>query len=484
MSLKHFRQPYKPSNLKFQLLPKEQKIIDIIQSASVALQYDSYLVGGFVRDRLLDRPCKDMDIVCVGDGIQLANKVSEFLPNKPKVSIFQRFGTAMLRYNEFEIEFVGARKESYAADSRKPAVEQGTLQDDQFRRDFTINALAISLNPNDFGTLLDPFDGINDLSDKIIRTPLDPDQTFSDDPLRMMRAIRFAAQLNFVIEESTFQSIKNNANRIEIVSGERIIIELEKILLCEKPSVGFKLLMDSGLLQLIFPEMVALKGVEYVDGKGHKDNFYHTLEVIDNLRGTTENIWLLWSAVFHDIAKPATKKFFPEAGWTFHGHEYLGSIMLPKIFKRLKLPLDGKMKYVQKLVALHLRPISLTKENITDSAIRRLLYDAGDEIDDLMLLCAADITSKNADKKAKFLENYKLVKIKLEEVESKDKIRNWQPPISGEHIMETFGIKPGREVGILKNAIREAILDGVIGNDFDSAQKFMLTKAQEIGLLK
>lgn len=470
--------------MKFYTLPAEDEIIKIIQQASESLNVQAYLVGGFVRDRLLGRICKDIDIVCLGNGIQLAEMVSSLIKNHPKVTVYHRFGTAMLRYNDLELEFVGARKESYSEDSRKPFVESGSLEEDQYRRDFTINALAVSLQRDDYGLLLDPFSGLKHLEEKIIQTPLDPDRTFSDDPLRMMRAIRFASQLHFEIHPETLNSIANNCKRIEIVSRERIIIELEKILLSNKPSMGLDLLYKTGLLSYILPELVDLKGVEYIDGKGHKDNFYHTLEVIDNLRQHTNDIWLIWAAVFHDIAKPATKKFSPETGWTFHGHEYLGSVMLPKIFRRLKLPLDHKLKYVQKLVALHLRPISLTKENITDSAIRRLLFDAGDEIDDLMLLCAADITSKNAEKKARFLENYKIVKNKLAEVEEKDQIRNWQPPISGELIMSTFNIRPGREVGIIKNAIREAILDGEIQNEYDSAYILMLQKGQELGLAK
>lgn len=470
--------------MEFHIIPAEEKILEIIRLSAEQINVPVYLVGGFVRDRLLNRPCKDIDIVCIGDGIKLAETVSEHLKGQPKVTVFHRFGTAMLRYQDLELEFVGARKESYSEDSRKPFVESGTLEEDQFRRDFTINALAVSLNKKDYGQLIDPFSGLRHLQEKNIQTPLEPSRTFSDDPLRMMRAIRFATQLHFTIHPHTLESISANAKRIEIVSKERIIVEIEKILLSEKPSIGFDLLYKTGLLAYILPELVELRGVEYIDGKGHKDNFYHTLEVVDNLRKETDHIWLLWAAVFHDIAKPATKRFSPETGWTFHGHEYLGSVMIPKIFRRIKLPLDHKMKYVQKLVALHLRPISLTKENITDSAIRRLLFDAGEEIDDLMLLCAADITSKNAEKKARFLENYKMVKNKLIEVEEKDSIRNWQPPITGELIMKTFNIKPGKEVGIIKNAIREAILDGEIPNEFEKANELMLVKGLELGLVK
>lgn len=467
----------------FHLYSTERDILNVVQKAAELLNIQAYLVGGFVRDRLLGRPCKDLDIVCTGDGILLAETAASMLPGKPKVSVFQRFGTAMLRFRDMEIEFVGARKESYVSDSRKPYVEAGTIEDDQQRRDFTINAMAISLQKEDFGTLVDPFNGVQHLEEKVIRTPLEPRKTFSDDPLRMLRAIRFSAQLQFEIFPETLASITDNCDRILIISQERIIVELEKILLSIKPSVGFEQLYKTGLLKHILPELVELQGVEYIDGKGHKDNFYHTLEVIDNLRSNTDNIWLLWAAVFHDIAKPATKKFTPDTGWTFHGHEYLGSVMLPRIFRKLKLPMDGKLKYVQKLVSMHLRPISLTKENITDSAIRRLLFDAGDDIDDLMLLCEADITSKNAEKKARFLENYRVVKQKLIEIEEKDNIRNWQPPISGELIMSTFKLKPGKEVGLIKNAIREAILDGVIANEYETAYKLMMEKGAELGLV-
>ncbi|MCB0704594.1 MAG: HD domain-containing protein [Saprospiraceae bacterium] len=466
----------------FNIEPHERQIFKIIKDAADDLGYPTFVVGGYVRDRLLGRPSKDMDIVCVGSGIQLAENVASYLRPIPRVAVYKRFGTAMLHHQDMEVEFVGARKESYRQDSRKPSVEEGSLEDDQNRRDFTINALAVSLNDNDYGAIIDPFHGLQHLEEKLIKTPLEPGQTFSDDPLRMMRAIRFSTQLGFRIEAETYEAIAAYKSRINIVSKERITVELEKILASPKPSVGFKLLFDTGLLQLIFPEMTDLYGVEIRNGKGHKDNFYHTLEVIDNLSRKTNNIWLRWAAVLHDIAKPPTKRFYPEQGWTFHGHEALGAAMVPRIFKRLKLPLDSKMKYVQKLVRLHLRPISLTKENITDSAIRRLLFDAGDEIEDLMLLCEADITSKNPKKVEKYLENYNLVRERLEAVEAQDKIRNWQPPISGELIMNTFGISPSREVGIIKNAIREAILEGEISNEYEAAFEFMVAKGKELGL--
>lgn len=466
----------------FSIQPYEREIFRIISQTAARLGYPAYVVGGYVRDRLLARPSKDMDIVCVGSGIQLAEEIAGQLRPIPRVAVYQRFGTAMLRHGDLEIEFVGARKESYRHDSRKPSVEEGSLEDDQNRRDFTINALAVSLNEVDFGTIIDPFNGLQHLELKSIQTPLEPGRTFSDDPLRMMRAIRFATQLDFTIEEQTLQAISRYKDRIKIVSMERIAIELNKIIASKVPSVGFKLLFDTGLLQLIFPEMTALHGVEKRQGKSHKDNFYHTLEVLDNLARTTDSLWLRWAAVLHDIAKPPTKRFEPEHGWTFHGHEVLGANMVPRIFQRLKLPLDHKMKYVQKLVLLHLRPISLTKENITDSAIRRLLVDAGDDLEDLMLLCRADITSKNPAKVQRYLENYELVQQRLAEVEAKDHLRNWQPPITGEIIMATFGLEPSREVGIIKNAVREAILDGVVANDYEAAFQYMLEQGKEMGL--
>lgn len=466
----------------FDIEENERRIFELVMEVAEEMSAPAYVVGGYVRDRLLRRESKDMDIVCVGDGIKMAKLVAAKFSSKPRVTIYGRFGTAMFQVDDLEIEFVGARKESYSRDSRNPSVQSGSLEDDQNRRDFTINALAVSLNKSNFGELLDSFGGLHHLEQKILKTPLEPGRTFSDDPLRMMRAIRFAAQLDFKIEDETFRAISDYKKRIQIVSGERITTELNKIILSDNPSLGFKLLEKSGLLELIFPEMQALKGVEQRNGKTHKDNFYHTLEVLENLCKNTSDLWLRWAAILHDIAKPPTKRFDSKHGWTFHGHEALGAAMVPRIFKRMRLPLDHKMKFVQKLVRLHLRPISLTKEEVTDSAIRRLLFDAGDDLEALMMLCEADITSKNAQKVKRYLRNYNLVRDKLEEIEEKDKIRNWQPPISGELIMETFQLKPSREVGVIKTAIREAILDGDIPNSYEEAFQFMLFKGKELGL--
>jgi poly(A) polymerase len=465
---------------------EELFIFEKIANAAEDLKMPAYIIGGFVRDKILNRPTKDADIVCIGDGIALAEKTAAKFSPKPAVNFFKNFGTAQIKINSkeipFEIEFVGARKESYNRDSRKPDVLPGTIEDDRLRRDFTINTLAISLNKNDFGKLHDPLNGLEDIEKRIIKTPLPPDQTFIDDPLRMMRAIRFATQLKFTIFPETFDSIKRNAGRIKIVSGERIIDEVNKIIMTEKPSIGFDLLYKSGILKIIFPQMVALVGAEYIDGKGHKDNFYHTLQVLDNIVPHTNDLWLRWAAILHDIAKPATKKFETGHGWTFHGHEVLGGRMVPKIFTQLKLPLNEKMKFVRKMVELHLRPISLTKENITDSAIRRLLFDAGDDIEDLMKLCKADITSKNKQKVQRFLSNFEMVEKRLKEVEESDHLRNWQPPITGEIIMKEFGLPPSRVVGEIKNAVREAILDGIIPNEYNAAFDFMKKVANDLGI--
>lgn len=466
----------------FSIKDNEKVIFEQVQSAAEELGYPVYIVGGYVRDRLLSRPSKDIDIVCVGDGIKLAHQVASRLRPSPHVAVYSRFGTAMIKHKDLEIEFVGARKESYSWDSRKPTVENGTLEDDQNRRDFTINALAVSLNAEDYGHILDSFNGLVHLEKKLIKTPKDPDKTFSDDPLRMMRAIRFATELDFEIVADTFKAIQRNKNRIHIISKERISGELNKIIASKKPSKGFRLLFESGLLALIFPELQAMQGVEIRNNIGHKDNFYHTLEVLDNIARDTDNLWLRWAALLHDIAKPPTKRFDPVVGWTFHGHEALGAAMVPRIFKRLKLPLDHKMKYVQKLVALHLRPIALTSGEVTDAAVRRLIFEAGEDIDDLMTLCKADITSKNEGKVQRYRDNYEALKDKIREVEEKDHLRNWQPPISGEDIMNTFRLPPSREVGEIKNAIREAILDGVISNNYEDAYNFMIKKAREMNI--
>ena len=459
-------------------------IFRVISDVATQNNVPAYVVGGFVRDTLLNRISDDpdIDIVVIGSGIEMARKVAKSIHPDIKVTIFKNFGTAMFRYKGHDVEFVGARKESYRKNSRKPIVENGTLEDDQKRRDFTINAMAISLNKDSYGSFIDPFNGLYDLKHRVIRTPLDPDRTFSDDPLRMLRAIRFATQLSFLVEKETFDSIVKNHERIKIVSKERIITELQKIILSEKPSIGFHLLDKSGLLSIVFPALYTLKGVETIDGKQHKDNFYHTIKVLDNISRKTGNLWLRWAAILHDVAKPKTKKFIPDQGWTFHGHDFLGAKMIPDIFKEMKLPLNDKMKYVQKLVLLHLRPISLIQKEVTDSAVRRLLFDAGDDIDDLMTLCEADITSKNEIKTKKYLQNFIRVRDKMKKLEEKDAIRNFQPPISGEEIIKTFKIQPSRKVGIIKEAIKDAILDGIIGNNHDEAFSYMIKKGEELGL--
>jgi poly(A) polymerase len=469
----------------FKIEPFERQIFETISETAAELGFSTYVVGGYVRDRLLARPSKDLDIVCIGSGIQLAEAVATKLRPMPKVVVYQRFGTAMFRCKDLEIEFVGARKESYRTDSRKPSVEEGTLEDDQNRRDFTINALAVSLNADNFGEIIDPFGGIFHLEKKIIQTPLESGKTFSDDPLRMLRAVRFSAQLGFVIEPKTEKALFDYRERIKIVSKERIITELEKILATNKPSHGLRILHNAEILKIIFPELVALQGAENREGVGHKDNFYHTLQVVDNIAAKTNNIFLRWAALLHDIGKPATKRWdAAEKAWTFNGHQEVGAAMVPRIFRNLGLPLDERMKYVQKLIRLHHRPVALTKEEITDSAIRRLLFDASNDLDDLFTLCEADITSKQPERVKRYLQSYEQVKKRCLEVEESDAIKNWQPPITGEIIMETFQISPSKDVGIIKTAIREAILDGVISNDYDAAFKMMLEEGGKLGLKK
>ncbi len=463
----------------------EHSIFETISKSAEELQVDCYVIGGFVRDFLLKRGNpKDIDIVAIGSGIELARQVAKNLPNKPKVQVFKTYGTAMLRFEDIEIEFVGARKESYHEDSRNPVVENGTLEDDQNRRDFTINALALSLNKSNFGNLLDPFQGVLDLENKIIRTPLNPDITYSDDPLRMMRAIRFATQLHFTIEPESLQAISKNNSRLEIITNERIVVELNKILESPKPSIGFLLLEETGLLKHILPELTALKGIDEIEGQRHKDNFYHTLEVVDNIAENTDNLWLRWAALLHDIGKAPTKRFHKKNGWTFHAHEFEGSKMVYHLFKRLKMPLNDKMKFVQKMVFMSSRPIALADDMVSDSAVRRLVFDAGDYVDDLMTLCEADITTKNPKKFQKYHNNFKLVRDKIVEVEERDQIRNFQPPVSGEEIMETFGIKPSREIGTIKEKIKEAILEGEIPNEHEAAFQLMLKEGERLGLTR
>lgn len=470
------------NKVKLNLTEREKRIIHTIYEAADCIDQEAYLIGGYVRDNILGRSTQDIDVVTEGNGVKLAQKVSDLLPDNPKVAVYKKFGTALIRTDNYELEFVGARKESYRSKSRKPEVSKGTIKDDQKRRDFTINALSVKLDGTDNFKLIDPFGGVKHLEQRIIKTPLEPEKTFSDDPLRMMRAIRFATQLNFVIEDETYEAIKSQAERISIISQERITTEFNKIMKAPKPSTGLELLLKTDLLNKFFPELVELHGVDERSGKAHKDNFYHTMKVLDNVAEKSDNLWLRWAALMHDIGKPKTKRFKKGTGWTFHGHDAVGANMIKKIFRRLRLPLDHKMKYVRKLVRLHLRPIALTNDNITDSAVRRLLYDAGDDIDDLMLLCSCDITSKNPRKVKRYKNNYKELEKKLVEVEEKDKLRNWEPPIDGKEIMETFNLEPSRKVGTIKSEIREAILDGDIPNEYEAARKYMLKIGEEMGL--